>query len=192
MREIDKVLNDDEKVLWEGKPQKGVYLASAVGGSLIVGIFFLVFLFPIIIFLPFILLFILGIPLLLSWLGYENLYYAITDKRIIIQSGIIGRDFQTIDFDQVTNAEVNVDLFDKIFGGNTGSVIVQSAGLFTQTKYGPVPKPSIIAHIPNPYEVFKFFKKASFDVKSDIQFPNKYRPTENTGYKTQYEEKMKK
>ncbi|MDO8538705.1 MAG: PH domain-containing protein [archaeon] len=187
MREIDKILNEDEQVLWEGKPVFLPYFLSSFFGLIVIAIFF--FIIP---FFGFIFAIIIILGLAYSFLVYENIHYAITDKRVIFQSGLIGRDFQTVDFDQVTNAEVNVDIFDKIFGGNTGSVLVQSAGMFTQTKSGAVPKPSMIAHIPNPYEVFKFFKKASFDVKADIQYPNKLRPKENVGYNTQYEGKMKK
>ncbi len=49
-----------------------------------------------------------------------------------------------------------------------------------------VQKPYIISNIENPYDVFKFFKKVSHAVKTDIHFPNLYRPDINPGYKTRY------
>lgn len=122
-----------------------------------------------------------------KWLLYKHLYYAITDKRIIIQKGVIGRDFEYIDFDQVTNSEVSVGFWDKVLKQNSGSILVSSAGSFACTRQGQqISKPYTVSNIENPYEVFKFFKKASFDVKADINYPNALRPTENKGYQTDY------
>jgi prolyl-tRNA synthetase len=45
-----------------------------------------------------------------------------------------------------------------------------------------VQKPYSFRNITNPYEAFKFFKQISHDVRSDINFPNKLRPSENPGY----------
>ena len=133
---------------------------------------------------------ILGIlfaPFIYKLLVYRYTYYAITDKRVIIQKGVIGRDFEIVDFDKITNAEVNVGFFDKIFGNETGSIIISTAGTFTYTpRYGRIKKPYTLNNIYNPYEVFKFFKKISHDVKTDVHYPNKYRPKTNPGYKTEY------
>jgi hypothetical protein len=119
------------------------------------------------------------------------MYYAITDKRVIIQSGLIGRDFEIVDFDQITNAEVNVGIFDKLFSSNSGSILLSSAGTVMQTQNGTMQKPFVISSIPNPYDVFKFFKKVSHDVKTDIQYPNQLRPVNNPGYGTTYRGKEK-
>jgi uncharacterized membrane protein YdbT with pleckstrin-like domain len=124
-------------------------------------------------------------------LVYKYIYYAITNKRIIFQKGLIGRDFEIVDFDQIINAEVNIGLLDKLFGGGSGSILISTAGSFIYTRKGPVLKPYIISHIKNPYDVFKFFKKVSFAVKTDIQFPNKYRPETNPDYNTKYNPKEK-
>ena len=117
------------------------------------------------------------------------MYYAITDKRIIIQSGIIGRDFKIVDFDQISNAEVNVGLIDKLFGDDSGSISISTAGTFTYGKHGPIHTPRGLSNISKPYSVFKFFKKVSHDVKTDINFPNKYRPKKNLGYNPKYNSK---
>ena len=119
-------------------------------------------------------------------LVYKHVYYAITNKRVLFQKGLIGRDFEMVDFDQITNAEVNVGLFDKLFGNNSGSILISTAGTFTYGKRGAVSRPYTIRNIENPYEVFKLFKKVSHAVKTDIQYPNKYRPKTNPGYQTGY------
>ncbi|MBI2079556.1 PH domain-containing protein [Candidatus Micrarchaeota archaeon] len=212
MKELEKVLDEDEKVLWEGKPE---FWPFFLGGSIwisLFGLIWLLFISPVfllgfadpedssialIFMIPFLLIglgLVFGTPLY-NLFVHKHIYYAITDKRIIIQHGIIGRDFEILDFDQVTNAQVNVDLFDQIFGGKTGSILTSCAGIAGYTKNGtPITKSYNLANIQDPYEVFKFFKKVSHDVKTDIQYPNKLRPSENPGYKTDYKppKKMRK
>lgn len=78
-------------------------------------------------------------------------------------------------------------MFDKLFSKSSGTILISTAGSFVQGKYGPVAAPKRLRHIPEPYEVFKFFSKVSHDVKTDIEYPNKYRPKTNHGYKTAYE-----
>lgn len=80
---------------------------------------------------------------------------------------------------------------DKVFSGNSGSVLISTAGTFTYGKHGPVAKPYTLSNIPNPYDVFKFFKKVSHAVKTDIEYPNKYRPKVNPGYQTDYDPNKK-
>ncbi|MBI2888431.1 MAG: PH domain-containing protein [Candidatus Liptonbacteria bacterium] len=212
MRELDKVLDANEKVFWEGTPSFWPFL---LGGSIITtifGLFWMVFLIPFIAVAVYDIIFgshIFGFGILLLphfWVGvvlvigipiyqillFKHVRYAITDKRVILQKGVIGRDFEVVDFDQITNAEVNVGLFDKLCGGkNTGSILISTAGSFTYVRRGAVPKPYTMRNIENPYEVFKFVKKVSHDVKTDIQYPNKLRPNENPGYGTNYDPNAK-
>ncbi len=204
MYEIDKILDEKEKVLWEGKPK---FLPFFLGGSIplfIVGLIFLaVGLLAVIIgvkrgqttflLLPHFwigVLIVFGIPIY-NVLVFGRMHYAITNKRVIIQKGLVGRDFEMVDFDQISNAEVRVGVIDKIFGGGSGSILVSTAGTFTYGRHGPIQRPYTIRNIDNPYEVFKFFKKVSHDVKTDINYPNKYRPDSNPGYNTEYKPKKK-
>lgn len=207
MRELDKVLDQNEKVFWEGAPSFWPFFLGRSLALTIFGIFWMGFLsiffiassatpgpFNYFIFITphfWIGLFVLFGPPIYNVLVFKHTYYAITDKRVIIQKGWIGRDFEMIDFDQVTNAEVDVGVFDKLFGGNTGSILVSTAGSFTYVREGAVQKPYTISNVPNPYDVFKFLKKVSHDVKTDIEYPNKMRPAENPGYQTNYDPNKK-
>ena len=202
MNELNKVLDSQEKVFWEGKPKFWPFFLSGFRGVLggmiflIAGAFVLIqaiknnnyilFIFPhfwIGVALVF------GIPIY-SALVYKHTYYAITNKRVIFQKGLIGRDFEMVDFDQVTNAEVNVGVMDKLFGNSSGSIYISTAGSLTYSSHGQrVSRPYTLRHIENPYEVFKFFKKVSHAVKTDIHYPNKYRPKTNPGYNTDYNPK---
>ncbi|OVE74671.1 hypothetical protein BVX95_01530, partial [archaeon D22] len=127
MREFDKVLNEGEKVLWEGKPVAKPYIFEipilimtaflslfTLGGLLL---FFKDFpktenmgIGGILFFVGFMVLF---ITFLYRYLEYSKLHYAITDKRVLIQKGIIGRDFAIYALDRIPNAEMNVSMTDK-------------------------------------------------------------------------------
>lgn len=199
MRELDKVLDDNEKVFWEGKPNFWPFFFSASVKYFLFGlIFMLAGAFAIyqglksgefsLIFLPHFwigVVAMLGLPIYRA-LVYKYTYYAITNKRVIIQKGLIGRDFEMVDFDQITNAEVNVGIADKIFSRDSGSILISTAGTITYERQGQVSRPYTLCNIPDPYGVFKFFKKVSHAVKTDIQFPNKYRPKTNPGYGTDF------
>lgn len=208
MRELEKILNTNEKVFWEGTPSFWPFFLGRSLPATIFAIFWMGFLAiffvaslsapgptKYIIFLTphfWIGMFMLFGPTIYNALVFKHTYYAITDKRVIIQKGWIGRDFEMIDFDQITNAEVNVGVLDKLFGsGNTGSILISTAGSFTQTKQGAVSKPYTLSNVSNPYDVFKFLKQVSHDVKTDIEYPNKLRPSENPGYQTDYDPNKK-
>jgi len=212
MKELDKVLNENEKIFWEGAPSFWPFIFSGSIATTCFGLIWMAFLIPFIgvaimdiiigthifgfaIFLTphfWIGLFLVfGIPIY-QYLVFKHTYYAVTDKRVILQRGWIGRDFEILDFDKITNVEVNVGVFDKIFGNkNTGSILLSSAGSIIYSRQGPVQRPSTMRNILNPYEVFKFIKKVSYDVKTDIQYPNQLRPSENPGYQTNYDPNKK-
>jgi uncharacterized membrane protein YdbT with pleckstrin-like domain len=201
MRELDKVLDKNEKVHWEGKPRFWPFFLGGFVGA-IFGIFFLVIggVFVVagvasgnywFLLLPHFWIgvaFVFGLPIYTA-LVHKHIYYAITNKRVLFQKGLIGRDFEMVDFDQITNAEVNVGVLDKLFGHGSGSILISTAGSLTYSRNGQVQKPYVMSNIDHPYEVFKFFKKVSHAVKTDIQYPNKLRPKTNPGYGTSYNPK---
>lgn len=201
MNETNKILNNNEKILWQGGPK---FLPFFFSGSIFITIFALFW-------TGFTLIFIitwmstadgpmkyaiLAMPHL--WIGlamlfgpsiykllvFKHTYYAITDKRVIFQNGIIARNFTTLDFDKITSASVSIGLFDRIFGG-TGSILLLSPSAIISENYS---KQSYtrISNVSNPYDVFKYFQKVSYDVKTDIEYPNAMRPDNNPGYKTEY------
>jgi uncharacterized membrane protein YdbT with pleckstrin-like domain len=184
MREIDKVLERGEEVIWEGVPVKGPFMLK----RLVLGVFFLaffgLFLFPM--FLPAIpaaidqspwFLLCCSIPafltltfvvLLLWWvaISYRNTYYALTNRRLIIQKGVIGRDFSMVEFHRVTHSGVNVGFFDKMIGGSSGSLKVHTAGTGGQKGTNLV-----FENIADPYDLFKLLdRKTSSAVKKVSSF----------------------
>ena len=158
MNEIPQILEQREKVIYEDKPRYAPYIISAVFGTLIavlfisifVGTFFKSFLLAVV---AGVILFILGI--ILSNMAYTRTHYAITNKRAIIQSGIIGRDFKSIDYDRMQNVSVEVGILGvifkvgsvKIFTGEMGAAGGQNQGI--QSRY------DIFRYVSLPYEVLK-------------------------------------
>lgn len=207
MKEYSQIINKDEKVLWEDRPQFAPFLAKSFI-AVPFGLFFLSFalfwtflsfsatsdssstpqtlnIFPLF-GVPFILIG-LGITLspLYSVFVYKNIYYILTDKRVIIQGGLIGRDFEIVDFDKIQSANVNVGIFDKLFGINSGNITID-AGRIKSTNQGSESHPYTLSSVTDPYKAFEFLKKVSYDVKTDIEFPNALRSPTNPGYNTKY------
>lgn len=195
---ISSIISDDEKILWHGKPMVFPYFFKY-------GIFSLLFpILPALFFSGLLNLFwnyefnilfakagIYGIfvifGILYSIAAYHATDYAITDKRIILQNGIIGRDFTIVDFDKIDHLEVERDFINVVTGSSSGTLLIYApslAGMNRKTGVAyarPIPFESIL----NPYDVFKLLKKVSLDVKTDFNYPNALRPKENPGYQTQ-------
>ncbi|GIK83588.1 MAG: hypothetical protein BroJett025_02100 [Patescibacteria group bacterium] len=198
MNELNKILNSGEEILWEGKPAFWPFFISSFAGIIFGLIFMAAGSVPLIqgiksgnyfmILFPHFwigFLFVFGAPLYTA-LVYRHIFYMITNKRVLFQKGLIGRDFQIIDFDKVTNADVKVGLLDILFGRKSGSIQISTAGTVVYTKNGMSQRPYTLSHIADPYEVFKFFKEISHAVKSDIEYPNQFRPQNNPGYNTTF------
>jgi len=88
--------------------------------------------------------------------------YVVTDKRILIKSGIIGTDFNSIYFTEIKSADVNVGLIDKMLSVGTISI---DTGKVTSTndKNGVTSVNTVydkLLHIDAPYEVYKYFQEA--------------------------------
>lgn len=209
--ETQKVLNQDEKVIWQGQPQFLPYIVGSFGTSL-GGIVFTAIAYAFftisrnggapagVYWVPGILILfgiylVIGLPIL-RWFAYRYLYFTLTDKRAIFQSGLIGRNFDIADYDKVESATMNIGIADKMFGKNSGSIAIYANRLVSGTTSdgrGHTSSytrnvPFVLLHISDPYTVFELFKKVSFDVKADINFPNAMRPGENAGYQTSYKQ----
>ena len=118
---------------------------------------------------------------------YVCLLYVITDKRVLLRSGIIERETQMVDFGEVASAWVRTDLLDVIFGfWRTGSLTFVTRGPLTPDRNEEDARPYVLSHVVHPYDVFRFFQRAEYDVKADLEYPNALRPEKNAGYTTTY------
>ncbi|SRR5258708_11295396 len=194
MQSIKDVLEPKEKILWRGKPVFIPFLLSAITISSVIGIFILSQFIPTIRYsglLPIYFgIFMVFGPIIYRLMVYTNVFYYITDRRVIFESGIFAKNFRAIDFDQVANAQVNIDIFDKLFGNGSGSIVISTSGNFAETQGNTqFLNPYALANIANPYKVFKFFEKVAQDIKTDVYYPNDLRPKQNPGYNTSYKSK---
>lgn len=99
-------------VLWLGMVFLGILIdegdASAIGIAILVLIAVIsVVLIPVLIF---------------GNLAYKNRFYAYSNKRILIRSGVIGVDYRTLEFQAMTATNVRVTPLDKLLRTKTGTV----------------------------------------------------------------------
>lgn len=203
MGDIDAIMDGEETILWQGKSALLPFFAGgllsfvfgvgilAIAANFLAGhptgqhtdpIAALLFLSP------FLLAgFLLAVVYPLWRLfAYLRLSYVITTKRVVSQHGVIEHDVVMADFDQIANASVDISLTDIFLGfGRTGSVSLITRGSLDE-KGNEDQTAILLSHIHRPYAVFGLFHRAEFDVKTDIQYPNRLRPDTNPGYSTTY------
>ena len=214
-------IDDNEKILWQGKPHKFMYLFN--GFSILAFLFFIVWatifigvgknffmfskefrdlpamspdnmfgrsfslfsLIPVLIFVIIAGAFII-IPIKRFIESFKVNYY-ITDLRIYIESGIIGRDIQSIEYKEINKLNVNVDLFGKLF--NRGTIALTPDKSYSDGDRSYTVRGIRLIGVENPYELYKMIKNNSLNVTTDQQYPNAYRPDKNPGYNTRFDDK---
>jgi len=189
---FEAVRDGDEEILWVGTPNFTAFIVRGIP-FLIVGLlwgaidyfgfirhmdesmagfaipFFILHLFP----------FWLSIlNMIRLFLVHGNTYYAFTNKRLMMRSGFWGTDFKAVDYDTISDIEVNVNPIENMLG--VGTVHAYTGRDGNNRIYD-----SFIG-IREPYEVFKQIKEITVDVKTDWNYPNAIRPEENPGYRTRY------
>ena len=135
------VLDKDEKIIKVLKPNKKRYYKS--------------FIFPwaIPIFWPHALMLLVlsgfTLPILIAK-AYKKSYFAYTNKRLIVRSGIFGVSFNSLEYKDITATSIDVGMFDK--DGKTGSLKFVSPSVHAG-------KPISFSYIENPYEEMKQIKE---------------------------------
>ena len=195
--EFDSVKDDDEEIIWTGKPKFIPYLAtgiiSGLGVFLFIGVYYMMTKnvknedgttgnFQIW-FAALPIAFVLW-EFLRKLLSFGNTSYAYSNKRVMMRTGFIGTDFKSIDYDKISDIEVTVNFIERAF--SVGTIKFFSGR--TQTDDGRTTKLyDQWEAIEHPYEVFKKVKQISVDIKTDFNYPNALRPESNPGYKTKYD-----
>jgi len=125
------------------------------------------------------------------WLGnvltagkkWKNTKYYVTDKRIIIETGLIGNNYQTIYYKDIRNVTLRVGLIDKMLG--VGDIYFE-LGLFANLRNDSKTINQALLDVENAQEIYSRLQKIVLDIQTDIEFPNALRPDENPGYNTKY------
>ena len=168
--EAQRLLRPDEPALWVGKPDATLWMLSHAGsvvlGTAVLVPFVVIFLplmlaneaapplfrvlFPLFFLVPIVLF--VGGTLLRALLGHRRVLYVFTPRRIILQRGIIGRDFEIIDRARVTDYDLRVGLWDRLMGRGTGTVRIRTASEGAQQHPYRRGAKSLL-HVPNAYDV---------------------------------------
>lgn len=170
-REFDNILDDDEKIMRVIKPHKGkVYLSRLL--SIFIPIFVYLAIIVAVSFIPSeetidktgiiieivtcasILAVILALVIWFTALFYKHTIYAVTNKRLIIRTGIFGVDFKSLDYKNLGASDVYVSLLDKLYRKNTGTLRFGNASSPMGTS-----KMYCFANIVDPYGLYKEIKQ---------------------------------
>ena len=95
--------------------------------------------------------------ILFASLKYKNTYYLLTNKRLIIRTGVLGIDFKSLDIININASFVNVSILDKILRKNTGSLKFSSK--LSQNNVEGSDNSYMLMHIQNPFQVDKEIKE---------------------------------
>ena len=162
MNEIPKILEPREKVAWESKPRYAAYMVWVFFGGIVgggVGGFFVGMLLNSLVVGLIVGIAVFAFSLFWGNLAYNVTHYAITNKRVILQKGVIGRDFRSIEYDKIQNASVNVGLIGVIF--HVGRVNMFTGELISTGGKHPHlrPKYDTLRYVRKPYDVLKLLQR---------------------------------
>lgn len=169
------ILDDDEVVIKQFKPNKFRFFFGTYGAFLLIMLFLGTFVvLPLsldsevsidYIFIGIVIgVFVITLLLttLFAILSYQKKYYAYTNKRILIQGGVIGIDYKGLDHKMIGAIEVRVDLLDKIVGKDTGTIKFGSQASPLSKQTAPM---FIFYGVQDPYNVYREIKKYIDSVK---------------------------
>ncbi|MCR5184643.1 MAG: PH domain-containing protein [Bacilli bacterium] len=101
---------------------------------------------------------VLLITALFRVIRYKRLFYVITNKRLIIRSGVIGVDFKSLEYKLIGLVDVKVGVIDKLVRPNPGTLMFGSASAPIVHGNGNVPA-FFFLNIDDPYGVYKLIKE---------------------------------
>lgn len=202
IEELKTIVGSNEKILYEGKPNKKCYIFESIFNpllpfallwaiidfSVISGVVFAEdsgnMLFFII---PFMLLHLMPVWIYLGGIlftarRYKNTAYIVTDRAIYVSGGVFTRNINAKPFAELSHINLHRGIFDQMF--NVGDIIATSNQLTQNSKSTTIS----ISSISNYVDVYNMVKKLQTDIYTDIMYPNAKRPSENPGYNTEYKE----
>lgn len=188
-------LQEDEQLLWTGKPNKKVYILEQFFKMFPIALLWLCFdgLFigfiivglikgelPALLIIFFVIFFGFHLMPVWIWLSHvitasarlKNIEYGFTNKRIIIKRGVFVQ-VTNITYAEISSVNLHVGFLDRMF--HVGDIVISATD-----------KTEVLEDLENPYMLVERLQAIVIDIKTDIQFPNDLRPETNSGYKTKY------
>ncbi|MBQ9142855.1 MAG: PH domain-containing protein [Lachnospiraceae bacterium] len=195
---IEGQLMPDESVIWKGTPKKSAFILNStikmapvaliwlfVDGTMISSFAFTGMMKNMMWFVvPFFVIHLLPVWIwiyqIITAAGrWKNTEYAVTNKRIILRNGLVGYQYQTIYYTEISNVSLHVGAIDRMLG--VGDVYILMNAYANTGKDAPV-----ILDVEEPQRVYAMLQQTVMDVQTDIHYPNALRPESNPGYHTQY------
>ena len=200
---IETYVNNEEEILWKGKPNKAVFIKEHIFSPLLIfaaiwlvidsGVLITMFStgelnVQLVFIVPFFILHLMPVWIYLfgvifAFSKWKNTEYLVSDKAIYALSGVFSTNCVRKTFQEVTNISVHQGIIDKRH--NVGDIFI-IAGVVTNGG-GKVTSNNInIVDIEDYIRVYKLISKTGNDIFSDTMYPNDLRPKENHGYDTKY------
>ncbi len=195
---LDKLLVNNEEVIWSGKPKRFAFIFNKAMSYMPIAILWLAFDSFFIYMLsksgafsalssPMFIIFIVAflvIHLFPVWLWvsniitagkrWQNTEYAVTDRRMIIITGFLNMNVDSVFYTDITNVSLKYSLFDKMLGvGDIYFDMVNNAS-------------RCFLDLSDAQEIYLKVQKIVMDIQTDIHYPNDLRPETNSGYNTSY------
>ena len=198
--ELKKLINENEKVLYEGKPDKKCFIFESIFNplmpfALIWGLIDFGLIGTTLFFdgdsgfgffiIPFMLLHLMPVWIYLGGIiftirRYKNTYYIVTDNAIYVSGGVFSKTYNQKPFAELSHVDLHRGIFDQMF--NVGDIITTSSNMGPNNTSSAI----TISSISNYIEVYNLVKKLQKDIYTDVMYPNDKRPSENHGYNTEY------
>ena len=208
--ELELMVNKDEQIMWEGKPNKCCYILEGIFNPLLpfaiiwflfdslvfvanVGeqassrtvslayVFFLFHMMPVWIYLG---------GILFIYRRYKHTKYIITDKGVYVSGGLFSYTCKMKPFTELARVNIHRGIIDQFMG--VGDVVLTSNnvadfyGSDVRVNGRPRNIGITIASINDYRNVFDIIKKMQEDIYTDTMYPNELRPKGNKGYHTKY------
>lgn len=200
LEELKMIIGSDERILYEGKPNKkcfifesifnsllpfaliwGIFDFSILGGAFFAegsnSAFFFIVIFTLLHLMP-VWIYLGGV--LFTARRYRNTAYIVTDRAIYVSGGVFARTINTKPFAELSHINLHRGIFDQMF--NVGDIIATTNQLNQKGKNTTINISSISDYV----NVYNMIKKLQTDVYTDVMYPNAKRPAENPGYNTEY------
>ncbi len=199
--DLTNPLVEGETLIWSAKPKKFAFVVNKILTMMPIALIWLLldlsFLIPMLssgqinqmlfFVVPFFALHLFPVWI---WLGnvitankrWKNTKYYVTDKRIILQTGFVDMNYQTIYYKDIKNVNLKIGLIDKFLG--VGDIYFDLGNYISGN--GTRTISHAFLDIENPHEIYPRLQKIVLDIQTDIEYPNALRPDENPGYNTKY------
>lgn len=145
---FDEILEKDEKIIKVLKPHKGRYLKTFVW------MLFIPLFWPHILIMMVLSLFTLPYFIIKA---YNNMYFAYTNKRLIIRRGVFGNSYDSLEYKDITSTSVRVGFLDR--KTKTGTLVFVSPSSHHE-------HPTSFSYVVNPYQELN-------EIKEQINLVNK-------------------